>query len=57
LSVVQQYARSEIEKLPESCRRLHNAVAYPVRFSGKLQEQLEEFRKRVAPGAKKSARS
>jgi nicotinate phosphoribosyltransferase len=57
LSEVQQYARSEIAKLPESCRRLHNAVAYPVRFSGKLQELLEEFRSRVAPTAGKSARS
>jgi nicotinate phosphoribosyltransferase len=57
LSDVQRYARSEIEKLPESCRRLHNAVAYPVRFSGKLQELLEEFRSRVAPAARKSSRS
>jgi nicotinate phosphoribosyltransferase len=57
LSDVQRYARSEIEKLPESCRRLHNAVAYPVRFSGKLQELLEEFRSRVAPATGKSARS
>jgi nicotinate phosphoribosyltransferase len=51
LQDVQQYARGEIAKLPESCRRLHNAVVYPVRFSGKLQELLEEFRNRVVPGA------
>jgi nicotinate phosphoribosyltransferase len=49
LAAVQQYARGEVSKLPESCRRLHNAVAYPVRFSGKLQELLEEFRNRMAP--------
>ncbi len=54
LSEVQQHARGEIAKLPESCRRLHNALAYPVRFSVKLQEQLEEFRKRVAPVGRKS---
>jgi nicotinate phosphoribosyltransferase len=56
LSEIQQYAQAEIAKLPESCRRLHNAVPYPVRFSGKLQELLEEFRNRVA-GPEKSAKS
>jgi nicotinate phosphoribosyltransferase len=57
LPQVQEYARGEIAKLPDSCRRLHNAVAYPVRFSGKLQELLEEFRNRVAPGAGKPVKS
>ncbi|HVO62806.1 MAG TPA: nicotinate phosphoribosyltransferase [Terriglobales bacterium] len=57
LADVQQYAGSEIAKVPESCRRLHNAAPYPVRFSGKLQELLEEFRNRVAPTGGKSARS
>lgn len=56
LADVQQYARGEIAKLPESCRRLHNAAPYPVRFSGKLQELLEEFRNRVAPTAGKPVR-
>jgi len=50
LNDVQQYARTELAKLPESCRRLHNAVPYPVRFSRELQALLEEFRRRVAPG-------
>jgi nicotinate phosphoribosyltransferase len=53
LSRVQQTAREEIARLPDPCRRLHNAVAYPVRFSGKLQELLEEFRNRVSPVAGK----
>ncbi|HEX6505438.1 MAG TPA: nicotinate phosphoribosyltransferase [Terriglobales bacterium] len=57
LRSVRQYTLAEVAKLPESCRRLHNAVAYPVRFSGKLQELLEEFRNRVAPVAGKSERS
>ncbi len=58
LSEVQHFARGEISRLPEACRRLHNPFPYPVRFSGKLQELLEEFRNRVAPAAgKSSARS
>lgn len=57
LRAVRPYSLAEVAKLPESCRRLHNAVAYPVRFSGKLQELLEEFRNRVAPVAGKSERS
>jgi nicotinate phosphoribosyltransferase len=57
LPEVQRYARAEIAKLPESCRRLHNAIPYPVRFSAKLQALLEEFRSRVAPVAGRTARS
>jgi nicotinate phosphoribosyltransferase len=49
---VQQYARDQISRLPESLRRLHNPVPYPVRFSRHLQELLEEFRRRVAPESK-----
>ena len=52
LSDVQRRAREEICKLPESSRRLHNAVAYPVRFSRQLQDLLQEFRRRVAPQSK-----
>jgi nicotinate phosphoribosyltransferase len=53
LPEVQRRAREEIARLPDSCRRLHNAVAYPVRFSRKLQQLLEEFRNRVSPAAGK----
>ena len=45
---VREHARKEIGKLPDSCRQLHNPVAYPVRFSHKLQVLLEEFRGRPA---------
>ncbi len=53
LPEVRRRAREEIARLPDACRRLHNAVAYPVRFSRKLQELLEEFRNRVSPAAGK----
>jgi nicotinate phosphoribosyltransferase len=43
---VREHARKEVGKLPDSCRRLHNPVAYPVRFSHELQGLLEEFRAR-----------
>lgn len=49
LRAVQRYAAEEIAKLPDSCLRLNNPVAYPVRFSGALQNLLREFRQRVAP--------
>jgi len=48
LDRVREYACKEVGKLPDSCRRLHNPVAYPVRFSEELQVLLEEFRARPA---------
>jgi len=48
LDRVREHARKEVGKLPDSCRRLHNPAAYPVRFSHELQVLLEEFRARPA---------
>jgi nicotinate phosphoribosyltransferase len=48
LDRVREHARKEVGRLPDSCRRLHNPVAYPVRFSHKLQVLFEEFRVRPA---------
>lgn len=44
---VRQHARKEVGKLPASCRRLQNPVAYPVRLSHELQVLLKEFRARA----------
>ncbi|MBV9480769.1 MAG: nicotinate phosphoribosyltransferase [Acidobacteria bacterium] len=44
---IQQHARAEIAKLPDSCRGLHNTAPYPVRFGRELQALLEEFRNRI----------
>jgi nicotinate phosphoribosyltransferase len=48
LAQVQQYACAELAKLPDSCLRLHNPLAYPIRFSDRLRRLLEEFRSRVS---------
>ena len=44
LDRIREHAHKELGKLPDSCRRLHNPVAYPVHFSHELQILLEEFR-------------
>jgi nicotinate phosphoribosyltransferase len=46
---VQQYAREELTKLPEACRRLHHVQPYPVRFSSCLQSLLQQAIERVNP--------
>lgn len=48
LEQVRQRTRQEIAKLPAGVRRLHNAAAYPVRFSRELEQLREEFRSRFA---------
>ena len=47
LPQVRQYAREELAKLPEACRRLHHVQPYPVRFSSCLQSLLQEAIERV----------
>jgi nicotinate phosphoribosyltransferase len=51
---IQDRARVELSRLPESYRRIQDPERYPVRFSLELQTQLEEIRNRLAtPTAKR----
>lgn len=55
LQQIQNRARQEIAKLPDACRRLRPAEAYPVRFSRGLEKLLENVRERLsAPTAKRA---
>ena len=57
LDEIREHAQQEISKLPAGVRRLHNPAIYPVRFSGELEDLLEEFRTRFTqPVEKESAR-
>jgi nicotinate phosphoribosyltransferase len=43
--------QSELQRLPDPLRKLEpSPVAYPVRFSGRLQEDLDRIRKELAGG-------
>jgi nicotinate phosphoribosyltransferase len=49
LAEAQKRCRSEVERLPEALRALALAQpAYPVRYSTRLEELLDQVRERVA---------
>ena len=47
LQSIQQYARQQIEKIPEGCRRLRQPEAYIVGFSQRLESLLRDVRRRI----------
>jgi nicotinate phosphoribosyltransferase len=55
LEQVRQRAKQQLARLPESTRRLQAAEPYPVRFSRKLTELLEDFRNRMAEPTEKNS--
>lgn len=46
---IQQYARQQMEKIPEGCRRLTQPEPYVVTFSQRLQGLLADVRRRMGP--------
>lgn len=49
LQSIQQYARQQIEKIPEGCRRLKQPESYIVSFSQRLESLLTDARRRIKP--------
>jgi nicotinate phosphoribosyltransferase len=55
LRQIQDRASQEITKLPEACRRLRPAEAYPVHFSRGLEKLLDNVRERLSAATAKRA--
>jgi nicotinate phosphoribosyltransferase len=51
LGSIQDRAGQQIERIPESCRRLKHSDGYRVTFSERLQKLLGDVRGRMKPGA------
>lgn len=54
---IQQYAREQIGKLPEGCRRLRRYEPYVVTFSQRLESLLRDVRGKIKPQSSASTES
>lgn len=54
---IQQYARQQIGKVPEGCRRLRNPEPYVVSFSQRLEALLRDVRRKIKSQSDASPKS
>jgi signal transduction histidine kinase len=47
--LIQQHARQQIQKLPETCRRLRQPEAYVISISQRLEKLFLDIRGRIKP--------
>jgi nicotinate phosphoribosyltransferase len=51
LGLIQQHARQQIQKLPETCRRLRQPEPYVITVSQRLENLLRDVRSKIKPKA------